>query len=197
MSMIWIPEMERDTNRGSSVVNLYSHHLKNRKMFLTGEIKAITAEHLMLQLMHLEEEDPGKPIDLYINSPGGEVQSGLMLYDVIQGMVSPVNMYCVGQAASMAAIILAGGIKGRRYILPHAKTMVHEPLISQGVGGSATSIKNIADSIMEMRKLLYEILEKHTGRTVEEIEKTIRGDFFMNAKESVEFGICDEIVSSI
>lgn len=197
MSMLWIPEVERETNRGVTVVNLYSHHLKNRKIFLTGEIQSVTAEHIMIQLLHLEEEAPGESIDLYINSPGGEVQSGLMIYDVLQGMVSPVNMYCVGQAASMAAFILAGGQKGRRFILPHGKTMLHEPLISQGVGGSASSIKDIADRIMDTREILFQILEKHTGKTMEELENAIRGDLILNARESVEFGICDRVVSGL
>jgi ATP-dependent Clp protease protease subunit len=144
--------------------------------------------------MYLEGSGSGD-INLYINSGGGEVNAGLMLYDVLQDIKTPINTYCIGMAASMAAVILAGGQKGRRFILPHSKTMIHEPLIAGGAGGSASSIKNIADSILETRSICNSILAKHTGKSIEEIDNATSFDNYMNAEESVAFGLCDSIVS--
>ena len=140
-----------------------------------------------------------EPIDIYINSPGGSVNAGLVIYDIIQGLDGeiPINIYCIGMAASMGAVLLAGGQKGRRFILPHSKCMIHEPLIQKGIGGSATSIKETADSILETKAIICEILAKHTGKTTEEIDKDISFDNFMNAEKAVEYGICDEIKNII
>lgn len=197
MANILTPTIEEESNTGSREISIYSRHLKNRKVFLSGTIDAQMADSITAQLLLLEDEDDSKDINLYINSGGGEVNSGLLIYDVIQGLKCNVNLYATGMAASMAAVIFAGGKPGRRFMLEHAKTMIHEPLINGGVGGSATSIKNIADSIIETREILNRILAKHTGRTKEEIDEATRFDHYMNAKESVAFGLCDQIIPSL
>ena len=184
--------VEIQSFQGIQEVRLETHLLATRKMFLLSEINAETANNFMMQFMHLEKQSHD-PIYIFINSPGGEITSGLLIYDLIQAAKSPVYMYCTGMAASMAAIILAGGQKGRRFILPHSKTMIHEPLLSGGVGGSATSISNISNSILETKKLVNTILSKHTGKSIKEINKATSFDNYMNAEESVAFGICDEI----
>ena len=167
----------------------------NRKLFLTGEVTSEMANTFVSELLYLAQSN--EPIDIYINSPGGSVNAGLVIYDVIQSCEGkiPINMYCVGSASSMGAVILAGGQKGRRYILPHSKVMIHEPLISGGMGGSATTIKKTAESILETKAITNGILAKHTGKTVEEIDEATSFDNFMNADEAIAFGLCDEIKS--
>ncbi|MBQ7774575.1 MAG: ATP-dependent Clp protease proteolytic subunit [Lachnospiraceae bacterium] len=192
MDNFWTPYIEVETNSGVREVTLATKHFAKRKVFLIGEINTESVNRLVSQLLYLCQ-DSQEEIDLYINSGGGEVNAGLILYDVIQSMKAPLNIYCMGMAASMAAVILAGGQKGRRFILPHSKTMIHEPLIRNGVGGSATSIRNLSDSILETRELVNSLLAKHTGKTLEEINEATAYDNYMNAQESVEFGICDEI----
>ena len=168
----------------------------DRKIFLTGEINAEMANAFLSEILFLEQE-PTKPVTIYINSPGGEVNAGLMIYDVIQGSGLEINMVCTGMAASMAAILLAGGKKGHRYILKHSKVMIHEPLIPRGVGGSATSIKNISESILETRKLVNGILAEHTGKTMEAIDEATSFDNFMNAEEAIAFGLCDAVAEKL
>ena len=194
--MVWIPSVEVDSAQGTREVALSTRHLMNRRIFLTGEINTETADSFLSQFLFLKSESD-EPIEIYINSPGGQVNDGLMIYDLIQGSTIPVNMICTGMAASMAAILLAGGQKGRRFILPHSKVMIHEPLISGGVGGSASSIRNISESIMETRDIVNGILAKHTGKTIEEVNAATSFDHYMNAKESMEFGICDAIKNSL
>lgn len=196
MANMWIPSIEVESAHGTREVSLTTRHLMNRKIFLNGSIDAQMANEFLSQFLYLESESKD-PITIYINSPGGEVNSGLMIYDAIQCSKVPVNMVCAGMAASMAAVILAGGKKGRRYILKHSKVMIHEPLLSNGVGGSATSIKNISDSILETREILNGILADHTGKTLEEINEATRFDNYMNAKEAIEFGLCDKVTQSI
>lgn len=191
---MWIPSFESESAQGIREVSVQTRLLSKRNIFLNGEIDADTANSILMQLMYLEAES-SEPVNLYINSPGGEVNSGLLIYDALQATTVPVNMYCTGLAASMAAVILAGGRKGRRFILPHSKTMIHEPLISGGVGGSATSIKSISDSILETRNITNGILAKHTGKSLEEINDITAHDHYMNAQETVEFGLCDEVVT--
>lgn len=193
---VWNPTIEVESNAGVREVSLLTRHLMKRSVFLTGEICMESAMSILSQLKFLAEESD-EEINLYINSGGGEVTAGLLIYDVIQQLKVPVNMYCTGIAASMAAVIFAGGQPGRRFILPHSKTMIHEPLISGGVGGSASSIKNISDSILETRKLLNGILVKHTGKTLKEVNKATSFDNYMNAEESIAFGLCDAVVDSI
>ncbi len=192
----WFPLIEAESADGIREISLATRHLMKRKIFLTGEIDSELANSFASQIMFLEDEGKG-PIDIIINSPGGEVNSGLMIYDVIQSSKLPINMICMGQAASMAAIILAGGQKGRRSILKHGKVMIHEPLIANGMGGSASSIKNISDSILETRDIVNGILAEHTGKTLDEINEATRNDNYMNAEEAISFGICDRIVTSL
>lgn len=191
----WHPSVEVESYGGIREVSLWSKHFSNRKLFLTGEVTSEMANTFVSELLYLAQSN--EPIDIYINSPGGSVNAGLVIYDVIQSCEGkiPINMYCVGSASSMGAVILAGGQKGRRYILPHSKVMIHEPLISGGMGGSATTIKKTAESILETKAISNGILAKHTGKTVEEIDKATSFDNFMNADEAIAFGLCDEIKS--
>lgn len=192
----WSPCVEIESHNGTRELSIYTRHLTNRRIFLNGEIIADTANDIVAQLLYLQE-DSEDPIFFYINSNGGEINAGLYIYDVLQSLTVPVYMYCTGMAASMAALLLAGGQPGRRFILPHSKTMIHEPLLTGGVGGSATSIRNISDSIQETRKIVNGILAKHTGKTLREVNKATSFDNYMNAQKTVEFGICDKIVTSL
>lgn len=196
MNAFYGPAVIKESYNGVNEIRVISELLTKRNIFINDEINSNTAHEFLAELMYLtsiSDED----INLYIDSPGGQVTAGLVIYDLIQSCKAHINIYCTGSAASMAAILLAGGEKGRRFILPHSKVMIHEPLIAGGVGGSATSIKNISDSILETRKLVNEILAKHTGKTEEEIAEATSFDHYMNAQEAVEFGICDAIKESI
>lgn len=185
------------SSNGISLVPIESRLLSDRKLFIEGEITAALACEFVRTIMLLVKEDADKPIDIYINSPGGEVNAGLLIYDTLKGVKTEINLHCIGIAASMAAIILAGGEKGHRFILRHSRTMIHEPLISGGVGGSATSIKRTAESIMETKRISVELLAADTGKSRKEIEAAISFDNYMNAEESVAFGLCDSIETSI
>lgn len=196
MKNMWIPSVEVESANGTREVSLSTRHLMNRRIFLTGEINSELADAFLSQLLYLQE-DSEESVTIYINSPGGEVNAGLMIYDAIQASPLKINMVCSGMAASMAAIIFAGGQKGRRFILKHSKVMIHEPLIAGGVGGSATSIKNISDSILETRKIVNDILAHHTGKKLEEIDEATAFDNYMNAEEAIKFGICDKITDTI
>ncbi len=189
----WVPSVIEESCDGLREVSLRTKHFSNGKLFLNGEVTDEMANNFVSELLYLTEK--GDPVDIYINSPGGSVNAGLVIYDVIQSCSEKIeiNLFCTGMAASMAAIILAGGQKGHRFILPHSKVMIHEPLIDGGIGGSATSIKKTADSIMETRSMTNGILAKHTGKTIKQIDKATAYDNFMNAKEAVAFGICDDI----
>lgn len=195
MSINWIPAFTEESHSGTKEVTLLSQLLTDRNVFIQGEINAETANNFLIQIMYLKKSN--EPVNIFINSGGGEVNAGMFIYDLIQSLEMEVNIYCTGMAASMAAVILAGGQDGHRYILPHSKTMIHEPLLSQGVGGSASSIKNISDSILQTMKLLNGVLSKHTGRTMKELEKATSFDHYMDAEESVAFGICDKVVDHI
>lgn len=196
MNLQWIPSIEVEGVNGTREVSLATHLLMDRKIFLTGEINSDTASTFIAQLLFLETESD-KPITIYINSPGGEVNAGLLIYDALQGTSLEVNMVCTGMAASMAAVILCGGQEGRRQILPHSKVMIHEPLLSNGVGGSATSIQHISESILETRDVISSILSKHTGKSMEEIMEAIAFDNYMDAEKAIAFGICDSIVTRV
>lgn len=192
MSTIWNPMIEVESAQGTREVSLNTRHLMDRKIFLQGEINSEMATMFISQLMYMEQEID-KPVTIYINSRGGEVNAGLLIYDAIQGSELEIHMVCLGIAASMAAIILAGGQRGRRYILKHSKVMIHEPLIANGLGGSASSIQNISESILETRNIVNGILASHTDKTVEEVNQATSFDNFMNAEEAISFGICDVI----
>ena len=196
MSNLWTPSIEVESVNGTREVSLTTRHLMNRNVFLQGTIDSDMANQFLSQLLYLEQESE-EPVTIYINSPGGEVNAGRVIYDAIQGSNLAIHMICTGMAASMAAILLAGGQKGNRYILEHSKVMIHEPLLANGVGGSATSIKNISEYILETRKIVNGILAEHTGKSIEEINEATSFDNYMNAKEAIEFGICDAITKQI
>ncbi len=189
----WSPSVEEESCNGIREVSLRTKHFSNRKLFLTGEVTEEMANDFVAELLYLAQTK--EPIQIYINSPGGSVNAGMVIYDIIQGLEDkvPIEMYCIGMAASMGAIILAGGQKGRRYILPHSKCMIHEPLISGGMGGSATSIKKTAESILETKAITNGILAKHTGKSIREIDEATAFDNYMNAEQAVKFGLCDAV----
>lgn len=188
----------KKSNSGIQTLPLNSYWLSQRKIFISDSITMESANTAIQQLLFLECEDKTAPIEIYLSSPGGEVNAGLMLYDQLKGMNNlQIKTYCIGLAASMAAILLAGGQKGNRFILPHSKVMIHEPLILGGVGGSATSIQRTAESIMETKQITTRLLAQDTGKPIELIEQAISYDNFMNAEQAVEFGICDAVVSRI
>lgn len=189
----WVPTIEDETYSGKQTILLQTRQFTERKLFINGTVTDEMANTFVATMMYLAKSD--EPIDIYINSLGGSVNAGLVIYDIIQECLNriPINIYCTGMAASMGALILAGGQKGHRYILPHSKVMIHEPLIAGGVGGSASSIKKTADSILDTRELINDILVKHTGKTREEIEEATAFDNFMNAEEAIAFGLCDEV----
>lgn len=185
------------SSHGISLVPLESRLLSDRKLFIEGEITTALAGRFAKAAMLLQNEDAKKPIDIYLNSPGGAVDAGLLIYDTIKGMPERTVLHCMGMAGSVAAIILAGGKKGFRHILPHSRVMIHEPLIPGGLGGSATSINRMAESIMEIRRIVVELLAADTGKCEKEIEEAIAFDHFMNAREAVAFGLCDRIETTL
>lgn len=169
--------------------------MRDRILVIDKEIDVELASNICNLLMVLDDDE--QPITIILNTPGGMVHQGNLIYDVIQGLRSPVNVVCMGMAYSMGAILLAGGRRGRRFIFPLSKVMIHEPLINGGLGGSATSISQVAGSILETKKQLVEILSKHTGKSLKEVEKAISYDHYFDAKEAIEFGLCDHIVTNI
>lgn len=169
--------------------------LENRIVFLQGEIHAGNANELVMKLLYLQSENKKKGINFYINSPGGDVIATLAIYDVMQIMSCPVSTYCVGQAASGAAVLLAGGTKGRRFCLPHSRVMIHQPY--GGVSGQVSDIEIQADEILRNRDVLNQVLAKHTGNPVDKIAKDIDRDFFMTALQAKEYGLVDEITSVV
>ena len=185
------------SSHGISLVPLESRLLSDRKLFIEGEITTALAGRFAKAAMLLQNEEAKKPIDIYLNSPGGAVDAGLLIYDTIKGMPERTVLHCMGMAGSVAAIILAGGKKGFRHILPHSRVMIHEPLIPGGLGGSATSINRMAESIMEIRRIVVELLAADTGKCEKEIEEAIAFDHFMNAREAVAFGLCDRIETTL
>ena len=186
------------SSSGTTLVPIESRLLAERKLFLEGEITSSSACSFIRELMFLLHEDRKMAIDIYINSPGGEVDAGMMIYDVLKGVSdAEINLHCIGMAASMAAILLASGNRGHRFILPHSRIMIHEPLIAGGIGGSASSIQKTAESIMEMKRLSVKLLAADTGRDADEVEKAIAYDHYMNAEEAIAFGICDSIETTV
>ena len=177
--------------RGSRDTDIITQQFKNGRLFLVGPIDHRMAVDFISAMLAEEKKDA----EIIIDSPGGEISAGLMIYDVLRSYKYKITMYCTGLAASMAAFILAAGQKGRRFILPHSQVMIHEPLISSGFGGSATSIEKTAQGILETKAVLNKILAEHTGRSVNEINKATLEDNFMTSEEAVKFGICDEIRS--
>lgn len=182
------------TSAGIALMPADSQLLTHRKIFIEGEINAETACSFLKQVLFLNREDAHKPIDVMVNSCGGEINSGLLMYDVIQSSTAPIRMYCAGKAYSMAAILIACGMHGR-YILPHGELMLHQPLLGNQVGGNASSLKSISDSLLETKAKINAILSKHTGKSVDEIEQMTSFDHYFTAEEAIDAGLCDEICS--
>ena len=181
--------------RGSTVIPLDSELLSERIILIDNTITSQTAVDFYKSMRFLAKTD--EPIKVVICSGGGEVIAGQAIYDLMQGVKNEVHTYCIGRAASMAAVLLAAGTKGHRYILPHSEVMIHEVLIGGGVGGSATSISKISESINKTRDVMNGILAKHTGKTIEEINEATSFDNYMTAQQAVEFGICDKITDNV
>jgi len=187
-----VPIVVEQTGRGERSYDIYSRLLKDRIIFIGSEIEDVMANLVIAQLLFLESEDPDKDVFMYINSPGGIVTAGLAIYDTMQYIKCPVSTFCTGQAASMAAVLLAGGEKDKRVALPNARVMLHQP--SGGSRGQATDIKIQADEILRTRKTLNGILAHHTGQPLEKIETDTDRDFFMSAAEAVEYGLVDKVI---
>jgi ATP-dependent Clp protease, protease subunit len=191
---ILVPFVVEQTGRGERSYDIYSRLLKDRIVFVGGTVTDDLANLVTAQLLFLESEDPEKPINMYINSPGGSVTAGLAIYDTMQFVRPPLETLCVGQAASMGAVLLAAGAKGRRYALPHARVLIHQP--HGGVEGQAADIEIQVREALRQRELVNEILARHTGQNIKKIEKDTDRDNFMVAQQAVEYGIVDEILSA-
>ena len=189
-----VPMVVEQTSRGERAYDIYSRLLKERVIFLVGPVEDHMANLVVAQLLFLESENPDKDIHLYINSPGGSVTAGLSIYDTMQFIKPDVSTMCIGQAASMGAVLLAGGAQGKRYALPHSRTMIHQPL--GGFQGQATDIEIHAKEILEVRERLNAILAKHTGQPLDRIQQDTDRDFFLSADESVKYGLIDEVMST-
>ena len=192
MPYIPMPFVVEQTHRGERSYDIYSRLLKDRIVFLGTPVDDDVANVVIAQMLFLESEDPDKEINLYINSPGGSVTAGLAIYDTMQYVKPPVSTICMGQAASMGALLLAAGARGRRLSLPHSRIMIHQP--SGGFGGQASDIELHAKEILRLKAKLNEILMKHTGQQLDRIEKDTDRDYFMGAGEAKEYGLIDEVV---
>ena len=189
-----VPMVIEQTSRGERSFDIYSRLLKERVIFIVGAIEDHMANLIVAQLLFLESENPDKDVHLYINSPGGSVTAGLSIYDTMRFIKPDVSTMCIGQAASMGAFLLSGGTKGKRYILPNARTMIHQP--SGGAQGQATDIEIQAKEILFLRERLNSLLADHTGQTIEVIERDTERDRFMSSEQSVEYGLVDEVITS-
>ena len=189
-----VPMVIEQTSRGERSFDIYSRLLKERVIFIVGPIEDQMANLIVAQLLFLESENPDKDVHLYINSPGGSVTAGLSIYDTMKFIKPDVSTMCIGQAASMGAFLLSGGTKGKRYILPNARTMIHQP--SGGAQGQATDIEIQAKEILFLRERLNSLLADHTGQPIDVIERDTERDRFMSAEQSVEYGLVDEVISS-
>ena len=187
-----VPIVIETTGRGERAYDIYSRMLKERVIFLVGPVEDHMANLVVAQLLYLESENPDKDIHLYINSPGGAVNSGLAIYDTMQFIKPDISTVCIGQAASMGAVLLAGGATGKRFCLPHTRIMIHQPL--GGYQGQATDIEIHAREILRVREELNNILARHTGRSLEQIQEDTERDNFMNGTEAKDYGLIDEVI---
>ena len=188
-----VPIVVEQTSRGERSYDIYSRLLKERVIFLVGPVDDYVANVVVAQLLYLESENPDKDIHIYVNSPGGSVSAGLAVYDTMRFIKPDVSTMCVGQAASMGALLLTGGAKGKRFALPHSRIMIHQPL--GGFQGQATDIDIHAREILRLREHLNEILADHTGQPIEKIRADTERDHFMSGTEAVEYGLIDEVLS--
>lgn len=189
-----VPVVVEQTNRGERSYDIYSRLLKDRIIFISEEITDVTASLVVAQLLFLEAEDPDKDINIYINSPGGSITAGMAIYDTMQYIKPDVSTICIGMAASMGAFLLNAGAKGKRYALPNAEIMIHQPL--GGFRGQATDIKIHAERILKMKEKLNEILADRTGQDIDTISRDTERDNFMNADEAVKYGLIDKVIIS-
>ncbi|MBN2583108.1 MAG: ATP-dependent Clp endopeptidase proteolytic subunit ClpP [Planctomycetes bacterium] len=190
-----IPMVIESSGRGERAYDIYSRLLKDRIIFIGGEIEDDMANLVIAQMLFLQNEDPDADIHMYINSPGGVVTSGLAIYDTMQFITAPVATYCLGQAASMAAVLLAAGAKEKRFVLTNSRIMIHQPL--GGARGTATDISIQAEEIIRMRRQLNEMLAHHSGQPVEKVEKDTDRDRFMSGEEAVEYGLADKLLKQM
>ena len=191
--MSLVPMVVEQSNRGERSYDIYSRLLKDRIIFLGEEVNDVTASLVVAQLLFLAAEDPDKDINLYINSPGGSVTAGMAIYDTMQYIKPDVSTICIGMAASMGAFLLAGGAKGKRYALPNAEVMIHQP--SGGARGQATDIRINAENILRTKAKLNQILAENTGKPVEEVERDTERDNFMSAEEAKAYGLIDAVIT--
>ena len=194
MSML-IPMVIEKDGRAERAYDIYSRLLKDRIIFIGTPIDDMVANVIIAQLLFLQMENPEKDVDIYVNTPGGHVTSGLAIYDTMQFIKPDVNTYCVGQATSMGAVLLAAGTKGKRYALPHARIMIHQPW--GGVQGQAADISIQAKEILRLKERIESILVKHTGKAMDRIKKDTDRDFFMSAEDAKSYGIVDQVVEAI
>lgn len=192
---ILVPIVVEQTARGERAYDIYSRLLKDRILFVGTIVDDTVANLVIAQLLFLQMEDPDKDINIYINSPGGTVTSGLAIYDTMQFVKCDINTYCVGQATSLGAVLLAAGAKGKRYALPHARIMIHQPW--GGVQGAAADISIQAKEILTLRDRIYDILVEHTGQPLDKIKKDTDRDYYMSAEEAKEYGLVDEVVMTM
>lgn len=190
-----LPDIIRDTSEGAVRIPILDEMFRHREIECVGEITQDSVYTLILQLRYLQQADPNKEITMYINSPGGEITSGLALYDVMRAIKCPIRTVCVGQAASMAALLFVVG--SQRDMLPHAQIMIHDPLIPGGVGGSALQLDNIAKDIMRVRQTTASIIAEHSGHSIEEVLKKTAADTYFSAEEAINWGLADTIISEL
>jgi ATP-dependent Clp protease protease subunit len=188
-----VPMVVEQNSRGERAYDIYSRLLKERVVFLVGTVEDYMANIVVAQLLYLESENPDKDIHVYINSPGGSVSAGLSIYDTMQFINCDVSTICVGQAASMGALLLGGGKKGKRFALPHSRIMVHQP--SAGFQGQATDIDIHAKEVLELKHRLNKIMSTHTGQTIKKIEKDLERDNFMSSDDAVKYGLVDTVLT--
>ncbi|MFP4538111.1 MAG: ATP-dependent Clp protease proteolytic subunit [Dichotomicrobium sp.] len=187
-----VPMVVEQTNRGERAYDIFSLLLKERIIFVTGPVEDTVASLVTAQLLYLESDNPKKEISMYINSPGGIVTSGMAIYDTMQFIRPPVATLCIGQAASMGSLLLAGGEAGMRFALPHSRIMLHQP--SGGFQGQASDIERHAEDIIKLKRRLNEVYVRHTGQPYEVIERTLDRDYFMSAEDAKEFGLIDQVL---
>ncbi|MFC1823782.1 ATP-dependent Clp endopeptidase proteolytic subunit ClpP [Thermodesulfobacteriota bacterium] len=188
-----IPIVVEQSSRGERAYDIYSRLLKDRIIFLGNQVHDDMANTIIAQMLFLESEDPDKDINIYINSPGGAVTAGMAIYDTMSYVKPDVATICMGQASSMGALLLAAGAKGKRYALPNARIMLHQPL--GGVQGQATDIDIQAKEILKIKDTIHRILNKHTGQTIEKIREDTERDFFMDSKEALDYGVIDKVIT--
>ena len=191
----YIPAIIRETSEGTARIPIADMMFQRREIWISGEINSELADAVISQILHLDAEDPNEQITLYIDSPGGSVTAGLSIYDVMQAVSADIHTVCVGTAASMAAVLFAAG--DRREILRHGEVMIHDPLVSGGISGSALTVQDKSNRLMDKRKLLCGILAEHTGKSLKQIYKVTGKDTYFGAEEAVEFGLADSIVEKM